>query len=94
MNDILSLFIGVIIFFFIINLLPYLIWLFLIIWIVGYIYLSYRRSKIRKAQKEYYQTYQEPSDNGNQYRYDNPGPQNNTNANPDVIDVEYTQKEE
>lgn len=87
MQDILSLIltiVGCIIF---IQLLPALVWLFVMIMIIAFLYTTYQRYKYVRAQKEMQKngTYQQST-------YTNTNTSNTSNS--DVIDVEYTESEE
>lgn len=92
MYDIFSLLIGICIFFLVITLLPYLIWLFIILWIVFAIWRFFRLRKIRRQQENFYQNvYQDD----NRYdSYSSGGFETKTTIDPDVIDVEFTEKDE
>ncbi|MEG1383643.1 MAG: hypothetical protein RSC59_08010 [Erysipelotrichaceae bacterium] len=48
---------------------------------------------MRKAQEQYYQDYQNNADQSNRNSYSDENQRNN-NVNADVIDVEYTEKED
>ncbi|MEG0264881.1 MAG: hypothetical protein RSC93_12530 [Erysipelotrichaceae bacterium] len=90
MNSLIGLFVGMIIFMVIINLLPYLLPFFLIIWVVTMIFNVVRQVKMRKAQEQYYRNNQ-TQDDGTSYTNSE---SSNNSVNPDVIDVEYTEKED
>lgn len=78
---------GVIIF---IALLPALLWLFAIILILIAIFAIYSRVKylrmMKNAQEQFKDMYQDDYTNNRQ--------NSNRNIDPDVIDVEYTEKED
>lgn len=88
MNDIISLLLTIVGCLIFIQLLPALLWLFVIIMAAAFLYTTYQRYKYKQYQKQAQQQgqYQEYNDHTTA--------STNGSVKADVIDVEYTESEE
>lgn len=75
-------------------LLPYLLWFFVIMGIVIWISGFFIKRKIRKHQNEFFQQFQNGTSYQNNYTYTNEDDIDRGGTPDDIIDVEYTEKEE